>query len=989
MSEKKMNARILHKHDTEVHWNRAAGFIPREGELIIYDVDESYSQPRFKVGNGETVAKDLPFATVEGVEFKDNLMNIPLKENYDESGVIGLGTYKYTVQSGNDLIFKVEDGYDGYAAPLLSMRATGRSVGPDFEVTLGDDASEYSDQISGGTPSMFTTITNIKGTEIKIIPSSYDPDAGAMLSPTDPAIRVSGGNGISYIDISGSNIDIKVNAAGQSADAIIISTIEESDDYGNITGIHAKTEVSGELLYNNKEVATKDDVKVTSVNGKTGAVTLNALDIGAVAIHNEGNIAITSKDAYNYFNNNILSFTDNSEVDANYNITLGGVSTLTNTGGIVGISIEGTDINICPASKIEGSSTPYETAPAISVTASTEYSETESKEIIKPTTNINGELYYNNKEVATKEDLENIDIPEVNLDNVMLKNGEVDSLDIRFKDMYTEGDAYSIIQTPGDGIVFGYDGGSALVGDRETVVSGRHTTIQVVDEDPVLGTLYCPAINVVVDPETTESGDPSTITRISGQLLYNEEEVATKADLENIDITTYAYISEDTTSKSLIISADKIKSGNNTVTGTGSVAFGSGNTVSGDAAFATGAGTQATDHYSHAEGYQTKALKGYCHAEGVGSEASNTAAHAEGKNTIASGLHSHAEGYHTTASGGNAHAEGGRTVASGNNSHAEGEHTTAKGNYSHAEGNYTEVYGDRSHIEGFSGAKASSVISGLSQSTSEDTIKSAWANNKFALVLSNNSHGEGRDNLVLGAFSHAEGRNTIAGSDANSAWYAHAEGKDTKALGNASHAEGLKAEATGAVSHAEGSQTIASGDWSHAEGALTEARGDYSHASGTGTIAKEMAQFVCGAYNADDSNALFIVGAAQSDLSRANCFSTGRQRSDGEAYIKIGNIAITETQLNALLDLITPEITFYINEIEHTVKEGTTWGELLAAHDNHLVSGEYIISLASGSVVYSDGQIELGSVYTDYNEGLGTPISSSDEIINNHVYVLS
>lgn len=113
----------------------------------------------------------------------------------------------------------------------------------------------------------------------------------------------------------------------------------------------------------------------------------------------------------------------------------------------------------------------------------------------------------------------------------------MDNIDIRFKSIYTEGDAYSVIQTPGDGIVFGYDGGLragvAPLGDKGTIVSGRHTTIEVVDEVPVLGIVYCPAINVEVDPETAGYGDPSAITKISGKLLYNDKEVATKEDITN------------------------------------------------------------------------------------------------------------------------------------------------------------------------------------------------------------------------------------------------------------------------------------------------------------------------------------------------------------------------------------------------------------------------------------------------------------------------
>lgn len=62
---KTINARVQHKHDTEVNWNKATGFYPLKGELIIYDPDENYPNYRFKIGNGDgkTLVKDLPFAT--------------------------------------------------------------------------------------------------------------------------------------------------------------------------------------------------------------------------------------------------------------------------------------------------------------------------------------------------------------------------------------------------------------------------------------------------------------------------------------------------------------------------------------------------------------------------------------------------------------------------------------------------------------------------------------------------------------------------------------------------------------------------------------------------------------------------------------------------------------------------------------------------------------------------------------------------------------
>lgn len=65
--------RIQHKHDVEANWRKATNFAPLAGELIIYDADENYEYPRFKVGiwDGESektadmLVSNLPFVTSE------------------------------------------------------------------------------------------------------------------------------------------------------------------------------------------------------------------------------------------------------------------------------------------------------------------------------------------------------------------------------------------------------------------------------------------------------------------------------------------------------------------------------------------------------------------------------------------------------------------------------------------------------------------------------------------------------------------------------------------------------------------------------------------------------------------------------------------------------------------------------------------------------------------------------------------------------------
>lgn len=64
MANKNILSRIQHKHDTQANWEKAVNFIPLEGEIIVYDVDGTYSYSRIKIGDGATSVVDLPFTDV-------------------------------------------------------------------------------------------------------------------------------------------------------------------------------------------------------------------------------------------------------------------------------------------------------------------------------------------------------------------------------------------------------------------------------------------------------------------------------------------------------------------------------------------------------------------------------------------------------------------------------------------------------------------------------------------------------------------------------------------------------------------------------------------------------------------------------------------------------------------------------------------------------------------------------------------------------------
>ncbi len=61
--DKKFNARVQHKIDTQENWEKATNFIPLKGELIIYDIDANNTLRRIKIGDGTTPVNDLEFVS--------------------------------------------------------------------------------------------------------------------------------------------------------------------------------------------------------------------------------------------------------------------------------------------------------------------------------------------------------------------------------------------------------------------------------------------------------------------------------------------------------------------------------------------------------------------------------------------------------------------------------------------------------------------------------------------------------------------------------------------------------------------------------------------------------------------------------------------------------------------------------------------------------------------------------------------------------------
>ena len=74
--ENRINTRMTQKHDIEANWTKASNFIPKAGEIIVYDPDENYNFSRIKVGDGVKYVNNLEFIMGGEINVSDIINNL-------------------------------------------------------------------------------------------------------------------------------------------------------------------------------------------------------------------------------------------------------------------------------------------------------------------------------------------------------------------------------------------------------------------------------------------------------------------------------------------------------------------------------------------------------------------------------------------------------------------------------------------------------------------------------------------------------------------------------------------------------------------------------------------------------------------------------------------------------------------------------------------------------------------------------------------------
>ena len=142
MAEKKINGRIINKHDIEANWLKAENFVPMKAEIIVYDKDENYDYERIKIGDGVTNVNDLPFANGVTKEYVDKeIKNINLIQIVNSLPEEGLPNQIYLVPSSE----KFDNTYEEYV--WVSTNDALKMSQGDLVGTINSDYSEWVDTV--------------------------------------------------------------------------------------------------------------------------------------------------------------------------------------------------------------------------------------------------------------------------------------------------------------------------------------------------------------------------------------------------------------------------------------------------------------------------------------------------------------------------------------------------------------------------------------------------------------------------------------------------------------------------------------------------------------------------------------------------------------------------------------------------------------------------------------------------------------------------
>lgn len=207
MAEKTINnLRIINKHDTEENWLKATGFTPKQGELIVYDVDANYDYERIKIGDGVQNVNSLPFAD-DAV--RSSLMSEinAVDDKVDAIGAL-IGDTSVSEQINTAIESHEYSWNDLTDRPFYKV--AGEYITIIEEQTVTNGATVTGEALSPGTE-YIVTVNGVDYTRT----SSYSVESGTTyISISDPYVRIESNDGLT-VKTSGDSVVLSVKVKGE------------------------------------------------------------------------------------------------------------------------------------------------------------------------------------------------------------------------------------------------------------------------------------------------------------------------------------------------------------------------------------------------------------------------------------------------------------------------------------------------------------------------------------------------------------------------------------------------------------------------------------------------------------------------------------------------------------------------------------------------------------------------------------------------------
>ena len=293
MANKTFQGRIIQKHDTKANWDKATNFVPLKGEIIIYD-----DLKKIKIGDGATKVGNLAF-----INDLDTLAAIAKTGNYNDL------KNKPTIPSVGNGTLTIQK--NGTSAGTFTANATTDKT---INITVPTKVSELTDDVVKGK---YLSLTGGTMTGKLTVPQVETGDGNSNFFQCRK-FRGEGNADTYYhaIDFGYKNHDqvdfhehggkwnFYKNQSGKVNEGVLCGSITSNGWEGRAKLKSGSTMVTSQLTENSDAIATTafvhglvDNVKhysasnpppypVTSVNSKSGAVTLSKGDVGLGNVDN-------------------------------------------------------------------------------------------------------------------------------------------------------------------------------------------------------------------------------------------------------------------------------------------------------------------------------------------------------------------------------------------------------------------------------------------------------------------------------------------------------------------------------------------------------------------------------------------------------------------------------------------------------------------------------------------------------------------------------